>query len=160
MSVPTVCNSTIPLSVTFIFMTHHYLVYKHLPDCEVVIHVNYWCLTWQVIELSWHWALWLKCDYWCNPKKSLQDFRSVFVLLGFTVNYLQWRAIVCSLFKTLFTSRETRGQKEKHTAQSPISPHNQNNVPSAWIEKDISETSFCYLKEVGRRSNTSKISPA
>lgn len=42
----------------------------------------------------------------------------------------------------------------------PYLPPNQNTVPSAWIEKDISETSICYLKEVGGRSNTSKISPA
>lgn len=140
-----------------------HLVYKHLPACEVVVHVNYWCLTWQVIELSCHWALWLKCVTIDATQKKLarsQDFRSVFVLFGFAVNYLQWRAIVCSPFKTFFTSRETQGQKEKHTARSPISSHNQNNVPSAWIEKDISETSFCYLKEVGRRSNTSEISPA
>lgn len=60
--------------------------------------------------------------------------------------------------------RETQEQKKKErkkkTAQSTISPRNHNTVPSAWIEKDISETSTCYLKEVGGRSNTSKISPA
>lgn len=85
----------------------------------------------------------------------MEDFRPTFL----------WDSsgtIVCSFFK--ITSVETRGQEKKthtHTdhMRSYLHPH-QNNVPNALIEKDISETSICYLKEVRGQRNTSKISLA
>lgn len=79
----------------------------------------------------------------------MEDFRSTFL----------WDCpgtIVWSFFK--ITSGETLGQKKN--TQKPYLHFHQNNVPNALIEKDISETSICYLKEVRGQRNTSKISLA
>lgn len=56
---------------------------------------------------------------------------------------------------------QTPGREEMETAShGALSPPQSEQCSSAWIEKDIFETSIYYLKEEGERSNTSKISPA
>lgn len=179
----TVCNSAIPLSVVFVLMTHRSLVYKHLHTCEVVIHINQWCVTWQLIELK-------MCDYWrqqevCTECKKKLLYNQTHLSACFQESIqasiiVTWRFLICiysfGILQQLFAKktncllnlknlihiqrRHKDWKNRDSTARRPISPHNQNNVPSAWIERDISETSICYLKEEGGRSNTSKISPA
>lgn len=77
----------------------------------------------------------------------MKDFRPVFL----------WEysgKFVFSFFK--IASRETQGpvkekkkKRKKHHSKPYLHPH-QNTVPNALIEKDIFETSICYLKRSKR----------
>lgn len=125
----------------------------------VFITICMWVIsTYTCVKLLPTFARWLMSEISNRMSKIsdrkfalMDDFRCVFL----------WDSsgtIVCPFFNI---QRDMGPEKKKitHHMKPYLHPH-QNNVSNALIEKDISETSICYLKEIRRQRNTSKISPA